>query len=169
MNKYLTARQKACKDTLAWLKEHERSEIPARIEHLHTTYPFKGYEYDQAYHDNCMTLLFAEQQYPGRVCDLVVYDFLWDLWHEALAEVKKSRGRGHTYAAWNSIAREIDVLNACNRHASGSGYDGSVQTLAAILGGVQHMTGNDSAPPARVGIWQNWCEKVAAFSKEVSA
>src|SRR5205809_8064176 len=112
MNKYLTATQKARKDILAWLKEHERLEIPARIEYLRATYPFNGCDYDQEYHDGLITLLAASQQYPGRVCDLVAYDLLWDLWHDASTNCKKSCGRGHAYAAWNSIAgtvaRELD-------------------------------------------------------------
>src|SRR5437667_4075834 len=107
MNKYLTATQKARKDISEWLKEHERLEIHAQIEHLRATYPFKGCEYDQEYHDDCITLLFAEQQYPGRVCDLVAYDLLWNLCHDALANFKKSCGRGHAYAAWKSIAETV--------------------------------------------------------------
>src|SRR5579864_2614577 len=107
MRKYLTATEIARKDTCAWLKEHERETIPARIEYLRATYPFNGYEYDQMYYDDCITLLFAEQQYPGRVYDIVAYHLLWDLWDDASTNVKKTRGRGHAHAAWNSIVGAV--------------------------------------------------------------
>jgi hypothetical protein len=168
MSKYFTATEIARKDIFAWLKEHEREDIPAYVEHLRATYPSKGCEYDQMYYDNCITLLRLEQQYPGRVHDLVAYDFLWDLWGGALANSKKTCRSGHAYTAWNSvagvIAREMDALFARNRQANGSGYDGSVQAIALIIALVQCMTADDSAPDAQIKIWRRWCETVAALA-----